>query len=117
MSIEGSDDPAVATAAAALGKTLTERFIGRIRAFEVARSRFPDDVRAVTGVLQSVVFATPEELSGLRAEVLALMTRYIERIDPELRPPDSQPFELVMFTHVLDATPPGERDAQAAQDS
>ena len=117
MSIEDSNDPAVATAAAALSKTLTERFIGRIRGFEVARSRFPDEVQAVTGVLQSVVFATPEELSVLRAEILALMSRYIERIDPELRPQGSQPFELVMFTHVLEVTPQGDGDAQAAQDS
>ncbi len=117
ISIEDGDDPAVAKAADALSKVLTERFINRIRGFEVARSRFPSEVQAVTGVFQSVVFATPEELSALRAQILALMSQYIERIDPELRPPDSRAFELVLFTHVLDVTGQGEGDAQAAQNS
>jgi len=101
----------------ALSKMLTERFIGRIRRFELERSQFPADVQAATGLLQAVVIATPDELGQLRAEIITLMSRYVDRIDPALRPPDSQSFELVMFTHVLDVDRRGTGDAQADPDS
>lgn len=111
MSIGDSEDPAAERAAQALSKVLTERFIGRIRAFELASSQFPEDVREATGTLQSVVFATPAELAELRASIFALMSRYIDRIDPARRPPGSRPFEMVTFIHVLDVVRPGDDDA------
>ena len=114
---DGNDDPEVAKAAGALSKMLTERFIGRIRRFELERSQFPADVQAATGLLQAVVIATPDELGQLRAEIIMLMSSYVDRIDPALRPPDSQSFELVMFTHVLDVDRRGTGDAQADPDS
>jgi DNA-binding transcriptional ArsR family regulator len=112
-----SDDPEVARAADALSTVVTERFISRIRGFELARSRFPEDVRAATGTMQSVVFATPAEMQQLREEILTLMCRYLERLDPRLRPPGSQPFELVMFSHILEAAGEGAGSAEAAADT
>lgn len=105
---EDDSDPVTAKAADALGAALTERFISRIRAFQRDRNRHRDEVRAVTGVTQSVVFATTEEFSELRTEITALLAGFAERIDPALRPPGSQPFEIVMFSHVLDV-PAGQR--------
>ena len=101
ISVDDDDDPASAEAAEALYATLTEHFIARIRAFLVNRNRYPEDVRAVTGANHSIAFATPEEFGELRAEIAGLLTRFTERIDPALRPPGSQPFEIVMFSHVL----------------
>jgi Helix-turn-helix domain len=98
----GEDDPAGARAAGALSTMLIERYLARIRSFQLARSGLPPEVEAVTGVLQSAVFATPPELAELKAEILALMCRFIDRLDPELRPPGTQLFELVMFTHLFD---------------
>jgi DNA-binding transcriptional ArsR family regulator len=112
-----SDDPEAARAADALATVVTERFISRIRGFELARTRFPEDVRAATGTMQSVVFATPAEMQRLREEILALMCRYTERMDPGLRPPGSQPFELVMFAHILEAAGGGAGSAQPAADT
>jgi hypothetical protein len=111
LSIGDSDDPDVARAADGLTKALIERFIGRIRAFELARPRLAPEVQAATGMLQSVMFVTPAELAGLRAELLAVMTGFADRMDPELRPPGSAPFELVTFIHLLDASGPGAGDA------
>jgi DNA-binding transcriptional ArsR family regulator len=111
------DDPAVTRAARALSEVLIERFIGRIRAFELTRSRFPDDVRAVTGTMQSVVFATPAELAELREQVIAATARYAARLDPALRPPGAQPFEFVTFVHVLNLASQGADDGPAVQDS
>lgn len=98
---QDSRDPAIAGAADALSKALLERFIDRIRGFELARSRYPEEVREVTGFLQSAAFVRPAELAQLREQIFGLMSRYAERIDPTLRPQGSQPFELVMFVHPL----------------
>jgi DNA-binding transcriptional ArsR family regulator len=113
---EESDDPAVATAAGALSKALIERFIAVIRRFELERAAYPRDVRDVTGTIQSILYTTPAELAGLRAELMASLFRYSDRMmDPARRPPGSYPFEMVAFTHVLNVpglTPPGGPDAQ-----
>lgn len=110
---ENSDDPAVARAAGALSKALLERFILVIRRFELARSTFPPDVRDVTGTIQSILYATPAELAGLRAELMTLLFRYSDRMmDPALRPPGSHPFEMIAFTHVVDVPGLGGPDAQ-----
>ncbi len=117
MSVEDSADPAVARAAQALSKVLTERFIGRIRAFEVTSRRLPAEVREATGTLQSVIFATPAELAELRADIFALMSRYLDRMDPARRPPGSRPFEMVTFIHVLDLISQGAGVAPGAADT
>ncbi|HEY2508876.1 MAG TPA: helix-turn-helix domain-containing protein [Streptosporangiaceae bacterium] len=103
MSIDATGgDQAAAHAAGALSRALIERFIQRVRDFELARSSYDEAVQSVTGVIESVVFATPDELRQLRAELVGLVTRYNERMDPALRPPGSLPFELVTFVHVFD---------------
>jgi DNA-binding transcriptional ArsR family regulator len=117
MSIaENSDDPAAAHAAQALSKAVIERFIARIRAFELARSGFPEDVREVTGAVQSVVFATPAEMAQLRRELSALLAPYLGRSEPARRPPGAQPFELVTFVHILEIARSGGPDASATPD-
>jgi predicted ArsR family transcriptional regulator len=118
MSVDHSDDPEVARAADALEAMLAERFFGRIRATRLARPSASPDVRGVSGILQSNVFATVAELRELRAEIAALTARYAERMDPARRPSDAVPFELVLFIHefnVLDATEAA--GAQAHPDS
>jgi predicted ArsR family transcriptional regulator len=105
MTVTGGDDPEVARAADALETMLTERFFARIQAARLARSSTSEDVQAVTGIVQSNVFATAAELRQLRAEIAALTSRYAERMDPARRPPDSVPFELVTFIHVFSVLP------------
>jgi DNA-binding transcriptional ArsR family regulator len=98
---EDSDDPDIALAGRALSKMLTEHWIDRIRAFDLDRSRYPKSVGDVTSPYRSLVLATPAELAQLREEIFALMSRYVDRIDPPDRPPGALPFEMVLFTHVL----------------
>ena len=113
---DDSDDPAAEQAARALSKAVIERFIARIRAFELARTGFPEDVRAVTGALQSIVFATPAEMARLREQLSALLEPYLNRADPAQRPAGYQPFELVTFIHVLNRPQTGGHDASATPD-
>jgi DNA-binding transcriptional ArsR family regulator len=103
MSIDKeSDDPAVAAAAGALEKVFLEKFIANIRRFDQIRSRYPREVRDVTDTVQSAMFVTPEEMAELRAELITLLSRYVDRMDPARRPAGSYPFEIIAFTHVLD---------------
>jgi DNA-binding transcriptional ArsR family regulator len=95
-------EPEVAQAADTLSKALTERFISRIRSFELKRGLISEELRNVTGFLQSVIIATPGEMEQLREELIALTSRYADRMLPGNRPPGSRAFELVMFTHLLD---------------
>jgi DNA-binding transcriptional ArsR family regulator len=102
FSIDGDpDDPASVKAAASLTAALRERMFKSIRDFSLKESAYPQDVRDVTDFVQSVVFATPAELAELREELIALLSRYVDRIDPARRPAGSYPFEIVAFTHVL----------------
>jgi DNA-binding transcriptional ArsR family regulator len=119
-------DTAATAAAEALGAALTEQLITRIRANQTTRNRYPEEVRAATGLLQSIVFATPEEFSRLREEIAGLITPFVARTDPALRPPGSQPFEIAMFSHVLDVhnidvpsgeTSPGADDEETLPDT
>lgn len=111
---EDQDDPATAKASAALEKILLERFFSNIRRFDLERSRYAQDVQDVTGTVQSIAFATPAEMVRLREELVALLSRYVDRLDPALRPPGGYPFEVILFTHVLPVPglPPGAADAQ-----
>jgi DNA-binding transcriptional ArsR family regulator len=111
---EDPGDPASATASAALEKILLERFFSNIRRFDLERSRYAAEVQDVTGTVQSIAFATTEEMAGLREEMIALLSRYVDRLDPARRPADGYPFEVIVFTHVLPVPglPPGATDAQ-----
>jgi hypothetical protein len=106
MSVDQSDDPEVARAADVLETMLAERFFARIRASRLAGPSASPDVRGVSGIIQSTVFATVAELRQLRAEIAALTAGYAGRVDPARRPADAVPFELVTFIHLLDVTRP-----------
>ena len=107
---ESGNGPEVDKAADALSKALIERFISRIRSSELNQARLSEELRAVTGFLQSVIFATPGEMRELREEILALTSKFADRTPPGSRPPGSRPFELVMFIHVLDEIKEGSAD-------
>jgi len=111
---EDPDDPATAKASAALEKIFLERFISNIRRFDLERSRYAQEVQDVTETIQSIAFATPEEMAALREELIALLSRYVDRLDPALRPAGGYPFEVIVFTHALHVPglPPGATDAQ-----
>jgi Helix-turn-helix domain len=118
MSVDHSDDPEVARAADALETMLAERLFARIRASRLARPSDSPDVRSVSGIVQSNVFATVAEMRQLRAEIAALTARYAERIDPARRPSDAVPFEVVAFIQAFNVLPTtGAAGAQAHPDS
>ncbi len=63
---------------------------------------------ALTSAAQTVAYLTRPEADQLVAELLAIVTRYQDRLaDQSLRPADAVPLEMLLFTYPLDAIPPG----------
>jgi Helix-turn-helix domain len=93
-----SDDPDTRLAARGLTRMLHERYFSRLQAYYDSRSAYPLEWREVTGSSQFVLYVTPEELRAIDEEVTAILDRYRDRMsDPALRPPGSQPVEVLLF--------------------
>ena len=58
------------------------------------------------GTDQFILYATPEEVREINAELVALLTRFHDRLeDVERRPPGSRPVEIVALTYPVDPLP------------
>ncbi|QMU77565.1 helix-turn-helix transcriptional regulator [Streptacidiphilus sp. PB12-B1b] len=103
MSYDSEDpDPTVGHAARALSGLMSERWLGRIRHYQDHREQYPDAVRTVSGSSQFVLFGTPDEVEQAQTEVLAVLTRFVDRLaDPAARPVGAVPFEVIVSTHPL----------------
>lgn len=94
------EDPQTQIAARALARTLRERSFARLQAYLEARSSYPVRWQEVTGSSDFTLHVTPDELQALDEEITALLRRYRDRIaDPERRPPDSLPIEMLLFAY------------------
>ncbi|WP_042413696.1 ArsR/SmtB family transcription factor [Streptacidiphilus anmyonensis] len=98
MSIDENDeDPNVAEAARALSDVFSERWAERRRRYHVARDQYPEAVRRAAGEGQALLFVTPEEMTQVKDEIVAILLRYQDRVeDPAARPEGTVPFEVVV---------------------
>ena len=84
---EADDEPAAAAAGRGLSDMLLEREVQRLRAAQAAQPSEPADWRAATEVVSSKMWLTAEEAAEVGSELIALFTRFSERIqEPETRP-------------------------------
>jgi DNA-binding transcriptional ArsR family regulator len=67
------DDPEIAGAARALGRTLRDHYLSRAQRAHEERHALPSEWRAVTGFNQMGMYVTPEELKILNEEIVALL--------------------------------------------
>lgn len=68
-----------------------------------ARPALPTAWQRATGTQQFLLHVTAEELEALNAEVMAVLTRYHDRVgDPARRPADARTVEAVLFSYVRD---------------
>jgi DNA-binding transcriptional ArsR family regulator len=100
------DDPQTSLAAEALSDLMWGRLLDRARAVLASRPQMTARLEAVTSAAQTVAYVTPGEAEQFTAEMWALISRYRDRLeDPSLRPPDSLPLEVLLFSYPLDAVP------------
>jgi predicted ArsR family transcriptional regulator len=94
------EDPETQIAARALARTLRERSFARLQAYFEERSSYPVRWQEVTGSSDFTLHVTPDELRALDEEITAILHRYRVRIaDPERRPADSLPIEVLLFAY------------------
>jgi predicted ArsR family transcriptional regulator len=96
------DDPELRLAARGLDRMLRERYFARLQAFYDTRSDYPAEWQATTGGSEFILHVTPEELRAVDEAVTAIFDRYRERtLDPDRRPTDSLPVEVLLFAYPL----------------
>lgn len=103
---EHSEDPAQRAVARALGDLTYGEWLRQIEHYRDHADEYPAEVRQVSGASETVLFATPEEVGRIRAQINAILEPFKARMDPALRPEtDHPPFEFVMFSHPLSPWP------------
>ncbi len=98
-----ADDPEMAIAASALESLLLKRWMDRYGEWERTRHLYSSEWQEASEVSETFAYVTPEELTDLTAEILALIRRFESRItEPATRPDGSRPIEMVMFAFPFD---------------
>jgi DNA-binding transcriptional ArsR family regulator len=103
ISISHSGDPQSMAAASALWDELLPALMERAAATFSHTELWPEDWRkGVLGQSATIAYLTPDEARSISTEMRALTFRYFERTDnPELRPPNAIPVELLAFAYPL----------------
>jgi DNA-binding transcriptional ArsR family regulator len=102
------EDPEFDAAGEALESTFLERAYGRLREWWARRASYSFAWRDAAFTSDSLGYLTAEEMAEVGEEVAALFGRYRDRVlNKELRPPGSQPTQLIAFGHPIPPTPSG----------
>jgi predicted ArsR family transcriptional regulator len=97
-------EPDTAQAARALSDVMLRHWLDRIRAVQADRDRWPAEWREVLGGSQSIVYATPEEIQAMVADIREVLSRYDDRArEPDRRPEGSTAVELLLFSQLFGA--------------
>jgi DNA-binding transcriptional ArsR family regulator len=94
------DDPETREAAIALSRVLRDRHLASAqRGLEVSLA-LPAEWRRAVGMSDYTLYVTPEELTAITHEILAVWRRYQDRIeDPAKRPDGSRPIQMLAMSY------------------
>jgi DNA-binding transcriptional ArsR family regulator len=102
------DDPEAGAAAEALAAQVLERNLASLHRYLRDRTAYPPEWREAALAGDRLVYLRPDELRELNRKLLELVDGYAERtVDPELRPEDARPVEVLAFTFPLPPIPGG----------
>jgi predicted ArsR family transcriptional regulator len=103
FTVDDTQDPERQAAGRALERLFTDRYLDRAARGLQGRPGLPTAWQRATGTNQFLLHVTPQELEELNNEVLAVLSRYHDRlVDPARRPADARTIETVMFTYPRD---------------
>lgn len=95
-------------AAEALTRLMWDTHLERLRVVNSRRFQFEGAWRETTGSSENLAYVTPDEARQLTADLQAVIDRHRDRLaDPALRPAESLPVEVLLFTFPFDAAKPG----------
>jgi predicted transcriptional regulator len=115
------DDPEATQAAHALTQVWLDRLLARAQGSLTSRTSWPKALENELGSSASRLYLTPAEAIEIYSEinkvydrVVGTQSHYKERRDPELRPPDAIPVELILLGYPILDLPslPGDEGAQ-----
>jgi predicted ArsR family transcriptional regulator len=100
---QSAPDAETEAASSALSRVMTDRYLERAGRALAARDELAPEWRRVSGTSQSTLYVTPDELEQLDRELVALLTRYHDRlVDPAQRPDGARAIEALLLTYPLD---------------
>ena len=103
FTVDDTQDPETQAAGRALERLFADRYLDRAARGLQARPGLPTAWQRATGTNQFVLHVTPQELEALNDEVVAVLSRYYDRVlDPAQRPDDARTIEAVLFTYPRD---------------
>ncbi len=90
--------PELAAATGLFMTVLAERYFEDLMRWLSTKASEPEAWQEAAFFGDSLLYVTPEELTALKGELLALVDRYFERVpDRALRPPGSRPVTFLHF--------------------
>lgn len=99
-----SDNPEADTSAAAheLSRHFRDQLSRQQDVWDATWSTYPKQWRDASFSFQGTTYLTPDELVGLNREILAIVDRYLDRLDrPESRPAAALPVAVSAVGHPL----------------
>jgi predicted transcriptional regulator len=120
------DDPEATRAAHTLTQVWLDRLGARAQQSITSRASWPKELENELGSAASRLYLTPAEAIELHSEIEKVydrvvgsgtQSRYRERKDPQLRPPDAIPIEFILLAYpILDLPPlPGNSSDEGAE--
>jgi len=96
------DNPEYTAATRALEHALFGELIPRAQASIGSQQSWPAEWRSRLGAQEILTYLTPEEADRLNHDLLAVLGRYLDRLDhPERRPADAIPVEILTIAYPL----------------
>jgi DNA-binding transcriptional ArsR family regulator len=96
------DDPEYNAATQVLDDVWFGRLLQRAQAARAGRDSWPEEWRARLGEQEIITYLTPAESDQLSQDLLAVTSRYLDRLDhPERRPAGAIPIEILTFAYPL----------------
>jgi hypothetical protein len=103
FTVDDTQDTETQAAGRALERLFADRYLDRAARGLRVRPGLPTAWQRATGTQQFLLHVTAQELEALSEEVLAVLSRYHDRVaDPARRPPDARTNEAVLFTYPRD---------------
>jgi predicted ArsR family transcriptional regulator len=103
FTVDGTQDPETLAAGRALERLFADRYLDRAERGLRARPDLPAQWQRATGTSQFILHVTAEELEALHEEVIAVLTRFHERVgDPANRPAGARTIEALLLAYPRD---------------
>ena len=106
ISTTGADQSTVAAGKALAGLMLDAR-VERWRAWLAAADSYSEEWQKAAPTISSMTYLTSAELQQITDELVELLSRFTERLDPEQRPKGTLPVQLTAFGYPLPPTQSG----------